>query len=346
VRTEENDRYIYISRFDFFIDRMNSSEDNSTEILVSYETQWTRNIKLGLFIALEPPALICNCVLVYYLIMDRTLRQILHYHAFLILLIVSLVTNLIEVPRIIHYLWIGMVIPQTDLNCRIWIWCDWTLNACLNDLMLWASLERHLLIFHVHLFTTATKRLFFHYLPPIVAIVYLMLFYAGAIFFYLCEQEFDFNEPLCGYPCYTTHINISYYDLFAHTWLPQFFGILLDIGLVLRAVFRKRVGLHQKGTQWGRYRKMIVQLLIVSNLYLACQIPYALVVLIQLFGSMPDFAAYVEIVYLYYLFWLLSLLLPLVCIGCLTQVTNRFKKSLKRLVRLNGSMAATTSSRF
>ncbi|CAF1590814.1 unnamed protein product [Rotaria magnacalcarata] len=225
---------------------MNSSEGNSTESPISYETQFTRYIKFGVFIALEPPALICNCALVYYLIVDQILRNTLHYHALLYLLIVTLVTNLIEVPRIIHYLHIGTVIPQTDLNCRIWIWCDWTLNGCINLLMLWASIERHLLIFHAHIFTTPKQRFYFHYLPPITSVVYLLLFYAGAIFIYPCEQQFDFSQPMCGYPCYTTYISISYYDLFAHTWIPEFCGILLDIGLVMRAAFRKRVGQQQQ----------------------------------------------------------------------------------------------------
>ncbi|CAF4600191.1 unnamed protein product [Rotaria socialis] len=95
---------------------MISSEDNSTETLLVFETQETRNIKFGLFFALEPAALICSYALVYFLIVDQNLRQNLHYHALLGLLIVSLVTNLIELPRIIHYLHIGIVTPQTDLN--------------------------------------------------------------------------------------------------------------------------------------------------------------------------------------------------------------------------------------
>ncbi|CAF2099773.1 unnamed protein product [Rotaria magnacalcarata] len=325
---------------------MNSSEGNSTESSISYETQYTRYIKFGVFIALEPPALICNCALVYYLIVDRILRNTLHYHALLYLLIVTLVTNLIEVPRIIHYLRIGTVIPQTDLNCRIWIWCDWTLNGCINLLMLWASIERHLLIFHAHIFTTPKQRFYFHYLPPITSVVYLLLFYAGAIFIYPCEQQFDFSQPLCGYPCYTTYISISYYDLFAHTWIPEFCGILLDIGLVMRAAFRKRVGQQQQGIQWRKHRKMIIQLLILSSLYSTCQVPYASVILIQLFSSMPNFAADIQIVYFYYFFWLLVLLLPLVSIGCFTEIRNKIKKQLMQWMRLNTTVVPTTLTNF
>ncbi len=99
---------------------MASSTINSTESSVFYETQQSRITKLSLFIALEPPALICNCILIYYLIADRTLRHTIYYHAILALLIVTLLTNLVELPRIIHYLNIGIVIPQTKINCLFW----------------------------------------------------------------------------------------------------------------------------------------------------------------------------------------------------------------------------------
>ena len=92
-------------------------EDNSAKSLSRvYETQFTRNVKFGLFVALEPPALICNSILVYYLITDRTLRKTFHYHAILALLIVCLLTNLIEVPRIIRYLHIVFQNPHSHLK--------------------------------------------------------------------------------------------------------------------------------------------------------------------------------------------------------------------------------------
>jgi hypothetical protein len=131
---------------------MNSSEDNSAEYSVSYETEWTRNIKFSAFIALEPLASICNCLLVYYLIADRRLRQTLNYHTFLGLLIVSLVTNLVELPRVLHFLRLGIVIPQTKASCLSWMYCDFILYGFINVLMLWASIERHLLVFHSQLY--------------------------------------------------------------------------------------------------------------------------------------------------------------------------------------------------
>jgi hypothetical protein len=319
---------------------------NSTISLILDETQRTRNIKFNVFVALESPSLISNCVLIYYLITDRTLRQTLQYHSILALLITTLLTNLVEVPRIIRYLHIGIVIPQTNINCLIWQWCDYLLFSTINVLMLYTSIERYLLIFHSRLYTTAKHRLFFHYLPLIIIIVYLIIFYSIAIFIYPCEQKFDFNQPLCGFPCYTTHANISFYDLSAHTWLPLCFGIFLDTTLVMRVICRKRMGLQHQRVRWRKYRKMIIQLLLISGLYAACQIPFDAVVFLQLFITLPDSIAYVQIVYFYYLFWLPTLLLSLVCIGCMTEVTKKVKNSLVQWIRQNTIVVPMTTARL
>jgi hypothetical protein len=314
---------------------MASSAINSTESSISYETQQTRNIKFSLFVALEPPALICNFILIYYLIVDRTLRYTIHYHAILALLIVTLLTNLIELPRITHYLHIGIVTPQMNINCLIWQWCDYSLFSAVNIYMFWISVERYLLIFHRGLYTTAKRRLFFHYLPLIIIIVYILLFYAVAIFIYPCELQLDFHQPLCGFPCYTSYANISLYDLIAHTIIPMSLGILFDISLVIRVLFRKQVGLHHQRAKRRKYRKMIIQLLTISSLYLICQVPFDALVFIQLFINLPDWAAYMQIVYFYYLFWLLTLLIPFACIACISDVTNKLKASFIQRRRRN-----------
>jgi hypothetical protein len=325
---------------------MTSSPINSTESSTFDDTQQTRNIKFGLFVALEPPALICNIILVYYLLVDRALRHTIHYHAILALLIITLLTNLIELPRITNYLRIGIVFPQTDTNCLIWQWCDYSLSSALNVYMLSISIERYLLIFHGGLYTTAKRRLWFHYLPLITIIVYILFFYAGAIFIYPCELQFDFSQPLCGFPCYTTYANISLYDLIAHTMIPMSVGMLCDTSLIIRVLFRKRVGLQHQGAQRRKYRKMVIQLLSISTVYLTCQIPYAVVICIQLFVNLPDWAAYMQIIYFYYFFWLLALLLPFVCIGCMTEVTKTLKTSFMQLRGRNTTVVPMTNGRL
>jgi membrane protein implicated in regulation of membrane protease activity len=121
---------------------------------------------------------------------------------------------------------------------------------------------------------------------------------------------------------------------------------LCDISLMIRVLFRKRVGLQHQGVQRRRYRKMVIQLLSISTVYLTCQIPYAVVICIQLFVNLPDWAAYMQIIYFYYFFWLLALLLPFVCIGCMTEVTKKLKTSFMQLRGRNTTVVPMTNGRL
>ncbi|CAF3995356.1 unnamed protein product [Rotaria sordida] len=271
---------------------MMSADDNSTQLPALFETYFTRNIKFGLSIALEPPALICNFILLYYLIVNPTLRRSLHHHSILALLVVNLLTNICDTPRAIHFLHVGMIMPQTKVNCIIWQWYDYTFYAQVNVLLSWTSIERYILIFHGNVFNTAKRRLYFHYLPLAAIIVYLILFYIIVIFFIPCNQ-FDFNAILCGLPCYASQLIISLYDNFAHNWLPLGINILLSISLVIRVFYRNRAGLQQHA-QRKKHLRMVLQLLVISSLHIASALPYSLVVFIQVVAGLPEFAAYVQ----------------------------------------------------
>jgi hypothetical protein len=314
---------------------MASSRRNLIGYLENYETQHTRFIKFGLFVALTPPALICNFILIYYLITDRTLRHNIQYHAILALLIATLLTNLVDVPYVMHYLRTGIVFPEKETHCLIWQWCDYSLFSAVNIYMFWISFERYLLIFRGGLFTTARHRLLFHYLPLIIIIVYILLFYAGAIFIYSCERQLKFNQTLCGPPCYTTSGNISSYDVIAHTAIPVALGTMIDTILIIRVLFRKRVGLQRQRTRWRRYRKMVIQILSITSLYVVCQVPAECILFIKLYVTLPDWVTYIQIVYFYYLFWLLTFLLPFACIGCMPEVINKLKNSFIQRRRRN-----------
>ena len=318
---------------------MHFLDDNSTEYVAVAETPSTRFIKFVIFIIITPPALVCNGISVYYLTVDRTLRRAIHNHALLVLLIATLLCNLVEIPRVIYYLHVGIVIPQTEINCLFWQWCDCLLFGSVNVLMLWMSLERYLLIFHGHLYRTTRHRLLYHYLPLAVIMIYMPLFYAMAIFINSCEQKIDFSLPLCGFPCFMSQAKISLYDFITHTWIPLIVGILLDVLLIVRVVYRKRVGLQNQSAHQRRRHKMAIQVLSISSLYSILQGPYSAVLFVQLFVPLPISISYVQTIYFYYLFWLLTLLLPFVCIGCLPKVISELRHRVIRQLRRNPTVA-------
>lgn len=295
-------------------------------------------IKLIVLIALTPFALICNLILVYYLMMDRILRRAIHNHGMLALLFTTLCTNLIEVPRIINYLNIGIVFPQNEINCLIWQWCDYLLFAMVNLFILWISIERYLIIFHHNLYRTTNHRLFYHYLPLIVIPIYVILFYVIVIYVYPCKSQYDYHQPLCGSPCYTIEAAISMYDLIVHTWIPLFGGIILNIIFLIRVIYRKRVGLQHENAHQHRHRKMVIQVLCLSSLYIVCQSPFSGILFIQLFVVVPQIIQHIHIYYFYYLFWFLTLLLPLVSLACIPEIVKKVRNRFRPRIRQNATV--------
>ena len=293
------------------------------------QSSLARYFKFAFLLILEPPSLLCNGFLVFYLINDKHLRTTLHHHVILLLLLVTLATNLVEIPRILHYLRLGVTTPESTIGCLFWQFCDYTLFGQTNVLMMWASFERHLFVFHSHLYGNSRRRFLYHYLPLVVINVYLILFYLVVVFMYPCENTFDFTIPLCGQPCFTEDSALSLYDLLVHSWLPVMLIVLFSLGLILRVLYPKLVW-RQQHVQWRRYRRMVLQLCSIASLYMIVVGPYCVLQVINLLVELPTAVIYVKDTHLFYVYWLLTLLLPFVCLGCLPEVTHRFHQQVKR----------------
>ncbi|CAF1253931.1 unnamed protein product [Rotaria magnacalcarata] len=320
---------------------MSSTNLNNTDLSQLFETTTARLGKFILFVTLEPPALLCNLFLVYHLVADRTLRRALHTHVVLVLLIVSLLTNAVEVPRVLAFLHQVLVLPATVINCLIWQWCDFSLCSLNNMLMWWMSIERYLLVFHSRIFNTSKYRWLLHYLPLTALVIYITGFYVIVIFLYPCEPQPNYLAVLCGLPCFSLEVAISIFDLIAHNLAPLIFNVFLSIAIIIRVVYMKKFQIHQP-IHWKKYRKMILQLLILSFLYSMTVAPYALIPFVGLFGGLPTVAAYMQTVYFYYLFWLLMLLLPLVCIVSINEVKVKITKPFTRLIGRGNTVTPLT----
>ncbi|CAM4914560.1 unnamed protein product [Rotaria socialis] len=320
---------------------MSSTNPNDTDFSQVFETTTTRLGKLILFATLEPPALLSNLFLVYHLVADRALRRALHNHVVLVLLIASLLTNAVEVPRVLAFLYQGIVLPATVINCLIWQWCDFSLCSLNNMFIWWMSVERYLLVFHSHIFNTSKYRWLLHYLPLIALVIYIAGFYGIVIFLYPCEPQPNYLEVLCGVPCYTLEAAISTFDLIAHNLAPLIFNIFLNIATIFRVLYMKKFQTHQR-IHWKKYRKMILQLLILSFLHLVTVAPYALIPFVGLFAGLPTVSLYIQTVYFYYLFWLLMLLSPLVCIVSINEVKVKITKAFARLIGRDNTVAPLT----
>jgi hypothetical protein len=105
--------------------------------------------------------------------------------------------DVIELSCVIDYLHIGIVRSQSSTMCLSWMYVDFILYICTNVLILWFSIERHLLIFHSQIYYRLENRLIYHHCLTLIGMIYMILSYIGTIFINPCEQEFNFSQALC-----------------------------------------------------------------------------------------------------------------------------------------------------
>ena len=133
--------------------------------------------------------------LLYHLFFNRTLRQALHNHVIIVLLIIALMCNLIDIPAYITYLSLGYVWISTSAFCNLWWFIDIGLFDMIAMLMAFATIERHILVFRRGWVSTQTKRFLLHYLPLTILIIYDTVFYLVVIIFPPCENVYDYSQP-------------------------------------------------------------------------------------------------------------------------------------------------------
>lgn len=184
--------------------------------------------------------------------------------------------------------------------------------------MLWASLERHIIIFAHTAFHIRWKRFVFHYIPLIIAIVYKPTFYLFAMFVYQCVNTWNYHELLCATPCFYRNKIFGTIEWLANTIMPAFTIALANLILIIRVVYRS-TGIRRHPERTRKNRKMMVQLLATSSLFLIFWLPIAITGLIQEFFN-PTFLQHIQFNVFLYLIYFINLLLPFVCLISLPEV--------------------------
>jgi hypothetical protein len=205
----------------------------------------------------------------------------------------------------------GHVLSPTPAFCMIWWFFDFTLYNTQTVILAWASIERHILIFHSHLVSTAKKKFYYHYLPLIILLSYLVLYHIGVIFFPPCDNEFEFDSIECGSnPCFLGIKILALWDTLVHSLLPTFTIAIFSFALIYRVIAHKtRI---RQPIQWRKHRRLSMQLLSLSSVYLFLNFPLAIIMLIQLFeNSGPHFGFGAQL-YIFFLTYSVTLSLPFV----------------------------------
>ena len=299
--------------------------------------RFVQPLNFWVFLILDVPAVMCSIFALYHLLKDRQLRTALHNHVTILILLFNLIYQLVDIPLHLQYFSTGIVRPATPALCLIWLFIDYGFFFTDLVLLMWASFERHILIFHTSMLTTQRRRLFVHYLPIFVIVMFMMLFYGVVIFAPPCQNTFDFTMDTCGTGgCYNSVPFFGMVERIGFAIVPTFLIAIFCMALIIRIIRQKY---RIRGIiEWRRQRKLIVQLVSMSSVYLFFDMPLSIVDLVHLSGQ-PDWG-HDALPAIFYLSYFPILLLPIVCLGSIPELWNKVKKyKLRRPQRV--AMATT-----
>ncbi|CAF1600155.1 unnamed protein product [Adineta ricciae] len=302
----------------------NQSHEQSTSD--SHETSIPSFAQFWLILPFYIPSVVCSLFVLYYFITVRTLRAALHNHVIIILLSINLFVQLTGMLWNLIYYCQNHVLWPIPVFCIVWITVDEGLHISVTIFFAWAAIERHILIFHDRLVSTRQKTILFHYLPISTIFLYLICYISIVIIFPPCENTYDYDQIVCGYPlCYYELRLVTVWDVVVNHSVPILLIIVGSVGLLLRILHQKN-RMHQP-IRWRNYRKLTIQLLSISFVYLILHTPHTLMEFMYLCGIPEEvgenFMSYAEF-FSYYS----NLLLPFICAGSIPELKTKVKRLL------------------
>jgi hypothetical protein len=267
------------------------------------------------------PSVICSIFLLVHLLGAPASRRALHNHLIIILLLLSLLYILCRLMFSLIYYQLGVVWPAAPTFCKFLIFIDFGTYSSALIFMAWASIERHLLVFHKHIFVTHIKRRIWHYCPLYGISLYLIIYYMYFMFFYPCEYQLDYTLEACGdWPCFLNNKAHAIFHNLVHGMIPVLLIVLFSFGLFIRVINHKR-RLHQP-LPWRKQRTMVIQLLAISTLYSCTNLPMMTIAVMRqmgLYHAGPEAGTI-----LFFLSSYVIMLFPFVILRLLPTVWSRF----------------------
>ena len=306
---------------------MSNNSSNIEHLPVEIAYTIPSKVRFWLYLLVLVPSTLCSLLVLHHLLFNRAPRRALNNHVIIVLLLIGLVCQLTIYPWLLYYLSREGNWARTLLFCSIWSFIDWGLYVTQVMVFAWASVERHILIFHDRWIATRKKRLLVHYLPLILLLLYCLIFYGLVYFVPPCENILLTSGASCIDPCLLYSHAFSLWETLVNQILPNAMIVLFNVLLLVRILWQK-YRLHQ-AMQWRKHRKMTIQLLSISLLYLIFACPNTLFLFMYLCGlpdtAGSDFKRWAE-VFSYYL----MLLFPFVCIFSQPKLVLQIKRIFRR----------------
>jgi hypothetical protein len=213
---------------------------------------------------------------------------------------------------------------QTPAFCTAWTMADSAPYVSFSMLMSWGSIERHILIFHSNWFRSKRKCFFLHYLPFVVCLLYPATFYIVTMIIIPCDIPFDYSYSDCTrYGCVAVTPWVSRWDSIVHYITPAFITVIFSITLFVRVLYKRYRA--QGRIDWRNYRKLTLQLLPISILYIALQFPPMIMYAAYTVGLSWNVAASYYGDALTFTYWVI-LFNPFACIVSLPELKTKCRK--------------------
>ncbi|CAF4144352.1 unnamed protein product [Adineta steineri] len=266
---------------------------------------------------------LCSLLVLYCLLFYRTLRSALSNHIIILLLILIIIRTLEFLGTTFYGFASDQFMLPLGFSFLFSYFCDYGLYSIQIILVLWANIERHILIFHNQWISTKKKRFYVHYMPPMLLLIYSLLFYILITFNPFCDSsQLNFVPGIPPSPCALNNAIIATVDILLHHIIVILLIAILSIALIVRVILQKQ-RLNQP-IQWQKHRRMMIQMIFTSIFYLICDAPWAILVfivknnLLQYNLDTPLIVALTLRNYVMYLY-------PFICLASLSELRSKMK---------------------
>lgn len=294
-------------------------------------------------------SLICTLFTLYFLLFDSALRRALNNHIIIVLLFLGLLYELTNIPWHLRNDQFSISWSVSPFFNLFWTFVDYPLYSLQITLFSWATVERHILIFHNQWVSTRKKCFFVHYVPIVFLSIYYLIYYSFGYFGKPCSTSF--NSFLSGgiyIPCAFDRTFMLSWELIVHQVLPTGIIVISSVGLLARVLVQKSKMLQN--IQWRKNRKMIIQLLSISTIYIVFNIPWVIIIFAYAYG-LAESVAWAGIIYSKFLVYFIIFLFPFVTCFSLPELRAKFRQTIlcrygtRRRIDVTTNLASTDIQR-
>lgn len=293
-------------------------------------------IQFYFYLSFLIPSIPCTIFVLYHLLFNRTLRTNIQNHTIIVLLFIGFIQQLTIYPWMLYYFFQNGIWQRPLIFCEFWGFFDWGAYIMQTVLFAWTTIERHILIFHERWVGTRKKRIFVHYLPLTIILLYCLILYTMVFFFPPCANSVKPERPICVNICIEDNYAFFMWETIATEIVPVILIVIFSLALFVRVIWQKyRI---RQPIIWRRHRKMVVQILSISSVYMILSFPVSMASIISIYGTYIDFDIWEFTLFLCYFTYLIF---PFVCALSVPEIRSKIENILRLRCRVRGIYPAT-----